>query len=195
MTTQTIKDLIEEIESEFEVEIEVTGGGRGWTATADGEDLSCKAESKGMALALLRNTLQDRADEGESEIDESVEGCAAECQTSESAYCQCNCAGQNHGALVNPDQIVVVIGQKRCACGECDLTTKRTYAPGHDATHSAKLALIAWAKAAGITDLDEARKAKRAAQRKAARDRRAVRRAGGDVEAITAKAEAIAASA
>lgn len=173
-----IQDRIDEIEAEFEVEIEIAGGGRGWTASVDGS-ASAKGESKMAALALLENSLIDLRDEGDTkDPDFDLESeCSAECQTSTSDYCECKCGGANHPGLK-----VVPVGDKPCKCG-CGQTTKRLFVPGHDARYHALEALKVWAAANGIADLDEAKKAKAAGQRKAARERRAEKRAAQAVVA------------
>lgn len=160
-------------------DLEVTGGGRGWTATttADGEVYSAKGTSKLGAAEALYQMFKDGKNVEPDEDIEEIEGCADECQSSESDFCRCKCGGINHGALVGRKAPVVQIGKKLCKCG-CGETTNRTFVPGHDARFHALEALTAWAEANGVTGTEEQlRKAKAAAVRKAARERRAKQRA------------------
>lgn len=196
MTTkaQEIAEIIERLEGDYDVSIEVTGGGRGWTATTD-SDLSIKATSKWDVLQMLEVELEKAAEGDDS--GEEIEGCSDECQSSQSVFCQCACDGQNHGIAgsVKSDTIVV-IGNKTCKCG-CGEITKRTFVPGHDARYHGLVGLIQWGRENGLihsprfdgdmgpADLSEVRKAKAASLRKAARERRAVKRAG---EAAVAEA-------
>jgi hypothetical protein len=191
----TLNEQIEGMVEDFGVEVEVTGGGKGWTAKAEGEDISLniKAASKADAIQLLRVALSDavaKQDGDEDEIgDEDEDACSEECQSSTSAFCQCKCGGILHGAMVGNKGKAVMIGDKPCKCG-CGQTTKRTFVAGHDAKYHGLVALRAWAKAEGLTGTDEElRKAKAAAMRKAARERRAAKRAD-----VKVKAEAVAAA-
>lgn len=164
----------------LDVEVEVTGGGRGWTATTNvyDSDVSAKATSKVGALEALLALVQKRVDEeeGDESNGEEIEGCGDECQNSSSAFCQCKCGGEGHGAALGKSG-AIMIGSKPCKCG-CGESTKRTFVPGHDARYHGLVALREWAKATGTTGSDEdLRKAKAAALRKAARERRAVQRA------------------
>lgn len=187
---QEIADLIEELEGEFGVEIEVTGGGRGWAATATEDGVAvdvAKESSKLSALQVLQDGLaawQMNGNQSLEEIEaEEIEGCSDECQSSESAFCQCACDGANHGANITRTEpfLLVVIGNKPCKCG-CGEITKRQFAAGHDARYHGLVALREWAVANSVTGTDEElRKAKAASLRKAARERRAAKRAGEQV--------------
>lgn len=186
-------------------DLEVTGGGKGWkaTTTVDGEVYFAKGASKLAAAENLYDVIKNRtvAEDDPADVEE-VEGCAAECQSSESAFCRCACGGANHGALVGRTEPVVLVGDKLCACG-CGEFTKRTYVPGHDARHHGLLKLVEWAEANGVlnpnddptgyteTEIAGARKAKAAAVRKAARERRAKLRAAKDAK-VTITAESLA---
>ena len=191
---RSIAQVIEQIEAEHGVEVEVTGGGKGWKASADGGE-TYKGTSKIEALLALETALNDgmaSVDEAEEDAEiadiEEIEGCAEECQSSESDFCQCKCGGQNHGALVGRKAPAVQIGKKYCKCG-CGETTNRTFVPGHDARYHGLQVLFAWAKEQGLTGTEEElRKARAAAVRKVARERRAQQRAEA-----AAKAEAVAA--
>lgn len=184
-----IQTLIEEIEETHGVTVEVTGGGKGWKASADGGE-EVKATSKAGALEALKAHLDaemESVNEAEDADIEEIEGCADECQSSTSAFCQCKCDGLNHGALVGRKAPVVQIGKKPCKCG-CGETTNRTFVPGHDARFHGLQRLNDWATENGVTGTEEElRKAKAAAVRKAARNRRAQQRAE-----FAARAEAVA---
>lgn len=181
-----IAERIEEIESEHGVSVKVTGGGKGWTANAwkDGEIVqTAKATSKAEAVEVLAAALEESDEDDEAGDIEEIEGCADECQSSESAFCQCKCEGMNHGALVGRKAPATMIGPKPCKCG-CGELTKRTFVAGHDARYHGLLALRKWAAEQGLTGDDESlRKAKAAAMRKAARERRAEQRAA-EAEAV-----------
>lgn len=176
-------------------DLEVKGGGRGWTATTTrkGRVLTAKGTSKVAAAEALYEeakrvaTLElDLTDEDMTEAE--FENCVSECVGSPRLFCECKCGGRNHGLMggVKREEIVL-LGEKQCACG-CGQTTNRTYVPGHDARHHGLLKLREWATANGQTGTDEElRKAKAAAMRKAARERRAALRAE-----VKAKAEAVA---
>lgn len=164
-------------------DLEVTGGGRGWTATTtiNGKVLSAKGTSKVDAASALYDEAKrlhllslDLTDEDMTEGE--FEQCVAECVGSIRPYCECKCDGRNHGAM-HGAAAPVLIGKKECACG-CGQTTQRRFVPGHDARYHARIALAEWAKENGVTGSEEElRKAKAAALRKAARERRAAKRA------------------
>lgn len=174
----------------------VTGGGRGWTAktTINGEVFSAKGTSKVGAAQALYDSLSAEpetapripvrvlpVDDDDEMTEAEIERCVAECMVSVRDYCECKCGGTNHGlGMARPERLVplaTVKGKKACACG-CGQVTQRTYVPGHDARHHARINLHKWAAANGITGTDEAlRKLKAAEARKAARDRRAAKRA------------------
>lgn len=177
-----IAERIEEVETEFDVEITVTGGGRGWTASADGsfggEPITAKATSKADAIEALADLLEANrdADTDDAEPGEEFEGCSDECQSSTSSVCQCKCDGENHGSALGSKARVVSLGEKPCRCG-CGGITKREFVAGHDA----RFATMEAAKAAGQT-VEEYRAAlkvernKRAAAKR--RDKRAAIKAG-----------------
>jgi hypothetical protein len=194
MTGPTTSDILGLLNNEYTDEfgtdndLEVTGGGRGWTATTTRNEVevSAKGVSKigaadnlRLALALAQAT-DDEAGEDEDDLDfdDMTEGeaaqCVAECVGSKTAYCACKCDGRNHGAGAGSNRAFkAVLGQKLCKCG-CGEVTKRTYVPGHDARHHGALKLAAWVQANSFVGTEEeARKARLAQQRKAARDRKA----------------------
>lgn len=200
--TQNIADVLAAFVDEFGEEPVVTGGGKGWSARFHG-GFSAKGTSKVAAIEALTEVLraeeESHAEEDEAEVtlDGPQDGeemeCSEECQSSQSDYCQCKCDGAMHGIAYGRRESTVAIGEKPCKCG-CGETTKRLYVPGHDARHHAELALRKWAAEQGLPvqtaeDLEAARKAKKAAVRKVARDRRATQRAE-----VKAKAEEVAKS-
>lgn len=177
-----IAAFIEEMQDEFEVEVEVTGGGKGWTATAD-DGTEAKASSKMLALEALHNRLDENRAEVEDEPEDEdfdLEGeCSEICQKAKpGSVCTCKCGGVHHPKSADGSE-AVVLGPKPCKCG-CGQITKRAFVAGHDAAfHFAERA-----RANGFDDPAEYKKALKVERNKKAAAKRREQRAEAKALAV-----------